>query len=213
MASVLIGAAIGLVLSAAVSVPQAIITSAQAQTNANYQKAVYTAYAQQQDIEAQAEADEIARQAKFTFATQRAIAAASGTDAVTSSAGDIQYMSAGMAALDVEKKLYEGDLALWEGRVKSQMAQYEADVAKYNAWSSAAINIAIGGVTGAAAGGLGMAAAGAGKAASSAGSTGAAVAGAAKSAGASSGFISMLRTSTGNVMRGYKMLNSLKVGI
>lgn len=153
--SIILGLAIGAAVSAAVAVPQAIITAQAAQAQADYQSAVYQAYAIQQDREAKVEAEEIKRQAKFTFASQRANAAAMGSDITTSSAGDIQYMSAGMAALDEQKKLYEGQLALWEGNVRSQMAQYEAKVTKYNAWTSAAINIGIGAAVGAASGGIG----------------------------------------------------------
>lgn len=153
--SIILGLAIGAAVSAAVAVPQAIITAQAAQAQADYQSAVYQAYAIQQDREAKVEAEEIKRQAKFTFASQRANAAAMGSDITTSSAGDIQYMSAGMAALDEQKKLYEGQLALWEGNVRSQMAQYEAKVTKYNAWTSAAINIGMGAAIGAASGGIG----------------------------------------------------------
>lgn len=192
------GIALGAVVSAATAIPQAILTTQAAQTQANYQSAVYMAYARQKDQEAKVEAQEIRRRAKFTFASQRANAAAMGTDIATSSAGDIQYMSAGMAALDEQKKLYEGDLALWEGNVKSQMAQYQAKVTKYNAWTSAAISIGTGAVIGGVSGGIASATAGATGAATAAASGATSSAGhslgasAISSVGRSGGFFSSL---------------------
>lgn len=150
--------AIGAAVSAATMIPQAIIASNQAQAMANYQSAVALAQADYKNRVAELEADELARKAKFTFGAQRATAAAMGLGMVGTSAEDIQQMDVGLATLDVQKKLYEGDVALWEGQVTSQLAQYEADVAKHKAWTGTAWGIGIGAVAGAI-GGVGGAAA------------------------------------------------------
>ena len=142
-------ALIGTAVAAAVQIPSAIIASNQAQAMANYQSAVAMAQADYKDRVAQLEAEEIARSAKFTFGEQRATAAAMGLGMVGTSAGDIQNMDIGLATLDVQKKLYEGDVALWQGEVTSQIAQYEADVAKHSAWTSATVGMLGGAVSGA----------------------------------------------------------------
>lgn len=125
---------------------------------ANYQSAVAMAQANYKNEVAELEAEELARKAKFTFGAQRATAAAMGLGMVGTSAEDIQQMDIGLATLDVQKKLYEGEVALWEGQVTSQMAQYEADVAKHKAWTNTAWGIGIGAIGGAF-GGVGGAAA------------------------------------------------------
>lgn len=156
--TILIGLAIGAAVSTATMIPQAIISSNQAQAMANYQAAVALAQADYKNEVAELEADELARKAKFTFGSQRATAAAMGLGMTGTSAEDIQQMDVGLATLDVQKKLYEGEVALWEGQVTAQLAQYEADVAKHKAWTSTAWGIGIGAVAGAI-GGVGGAAA------------------------------------------------------
>lgn len=153
--SIIAGLLIGAAVTAAVKIPQAIIASNQAQSIANYQSAVYRAQADYQNQVAQIEAEELARKSKFTFGTQRATAAAMGLGTLGTSFQDIQQMDIGLATLDVQKKLYEGEVALWQGEVGSQMAQYQADVSKYNAWSGAVVGIGLGAVTGAVTGGMG----------------------------------------------------------
>lgn len=153
--SIIAGLLIGAAVTAAVKIPQAIIASNQAQSVANYQSAVYRAQADYQNQVAQIEAEELARKSKFTFGTQRATAAAMGLGTLGTSFQDIQQMDIGLATLDVQKKLYEGEVALWQGEVGSQMAQYQADVSKYNAWSGAVVGIGLGAVTGAVTGGMG----------------------------------------------------------
>lgn len=156
--TILIGLAIGAAVSAATMIPQAIVASNQAQAMANYQSAVALAQADYKNRVAELEADELARKAKFTFGAQRATAAAMGLGMVGTSAEDIQQMDVGLATLDVQKKLYEGEVALWEGQVTSQLAQYEADVAKHKAWTGTAWGIGIGAVAGAIGGAGGAAA-------------------------------------------------------
>lgn len=150
-------ALIGTAVAAAVQIPATIIANNQAQAMANYQSAVAMAQADYQDRVAQLEAKEIARSAKFTFGEQRATAAAMGLGMVGTSAGDIQNMDIGLATLDVQKKLYEGDVALWQGEVTSQIAQYEADVAKYSNWVGAGTSMLKGAVSGAMGGAMSVA--------------------------------------------------------
>lgn len=150
-------AAIGAITAAAVQIPKTIIANNQAQAIANYQSAVAQSQADYQNRVAQLEAKEIGRSAKFTFGEQRATAAAMGLGMVGTSAGDIQNMDIGLATLDVQKKLYEGKAALWQGEVTSSIAQYEADVAKYGNWVSAGTSIVKGAAAGAVGGAMSVA--------------------------------------------------------
>ena len=131
---ILIGAAIGAVIAAAVAVPSAIIQTQQAKQAANYKKAIAEANAQHAQSVAEREAEEMRRSNKFLFGSQRATAAAMGLGFVGTSVEEQQQMDIGLATLEVEKKLYEGDLAWWQAENTIRQADYEARVAKYDAW-------------------------------------------------------------------------------
>ena len=163
--SILIGAAIGAVIAAAVAVPSAIIQTQQAKQAANYKKAIAKANAQHAQAVAEREAEELRRNNKFLFGSQRATAAAMGLGFVGTSVEEQQQMDIGLATLEVEKKLYEGDLAWWQAENTMRQADYEARVAKYDAWMEAGTDIVKGAALGAVGGvaGAGSAAAGATK--------------------------------------------------
>lgn len=153
-----VGMLIGAVIAAAVAVPTAIVQTQQAKQAAKYKKAIAEANAKHAQMTAEQEAEEMRRNNKFLFGSQRATAAAMGLGFVGTSVEEQQQMDIGLATLEVEKKLYEGDLAWWQAENTMRQADYEARVAKYDAWMSAGTSI----VAGAALGAVGGAAAGAG---------------------------------------------------
>lgn len=153
-----VGMLIGAVIAAAVAVPTAIVHTQQAKQAAKYKKAIAEANAKHAQMTAEQEAEEMRRNNKFLFGSQRATAAAMGLGFVGTSVEEQQQMDIGLATLEVEKKLYEGDLAWWQAENTMRQADYEARVAKYNAWMDAGTSI----VAGAALGAVGGAAAGAG---------------------------------------------------
>lgn len=160
MASIIVGTLVGAAIAAATSTVSAIQNVRQAQTVANYQKAVAQAQADYTKSIVKVEADERARMAKFTFGAQRATAAAMGLGYTGTSVEEIQQMDIGLATLDYNQKLYEGTMAQWQADVTSQMADYNVSVAKYNAWSSVGLSTLTGAVLGGAGAAVGAAAAG-----------------------------------------------------
>lgn len=160
-----IGMAVGAAIAAAVAVPTAIIQTQQAKQAAKYKKAIAEANAKHAQMTAEQEAKEMRRSNKFLFGSQRATAAAMGLGFVGTSVEEQQQMDIGLATLEVEKKLYEGDLAWWQAENTMRQADYEARVAKYDAWMSAGTEIVKGAAMGAIGGaaGAGTAAVGATK--------------------------------------------------
>lgn len=163
--AVWIGMAVGAVIAAAVAVPTAIVRTQQAKQAAAYKKAIAKANAEHAQMTAEQEAEEMKRNAKFLFGSQRATAASMGIGMVGTSVEEQQQMDIGLATLEVEKKLYEGDLAWWQAENTMRQADYEARVAKYDAWMEAGTEIVKGAALGAVGGvaGAGTAAAGATK--------------------------------------------------
>lgn len=155
--AILGGVLLGAAVSAATSTIVAIQQVRQAETTASYRRAVAQAQADYTKSVVKVEAEEKARAAKFTFASQRATGAAMGLGFPGTSVEEIQQMDIGLATLDIQQKLYEGDVAQWQADVTKQMADYEADVAKYNAWSGVGLSTLVGGITGGVGAGVGAA--------------------------------------------------------
>lgn len=134
MAGMLISVAIGAVVSAATSTLSAIAKVNQARVTRDYTKALVQSQADANKAIAKAESDEIVRKAKFTFGAQRATGAAMGLGFQGSSVEDIQQMDIGLATLDAQKKLFEGELSQWQADAQKQMADYQFEVTKSSAW-------------------------------------------------------------------------------